>query len=64
MLLQLLIINVGDQDFRDMLFDYRITRGAIRFVQYPLDDWGKAVGLCTSNAGSSSVGGAFQWSMV
>lgn len=28
--LQLLIINVEDQDFRDMLFDYRITRAGAR----------------------------------
>lgn len=30
--LQLLILNVEDQDFRDLLFDYRITRGGIRSV--------------------------------
>jgi hypothetical protein len=29
-LLQLLVINVEDQDFRDMLFDYRITRPGIK----------------------------------
>lgn len=31
-LLQLLVINVEDQDFRDMLFDYRITRGGVTCV--------------------------------
>jgi len=31
--LQLLIINVEDQDFRDMLFDYRITRAGARCAQ-------------------------------
>lgn len=30
LLLQLLVINVEDQDFRDMLFDYRITREGIK----------------------------------
>lgn len=30
--LQLLVINVEDQDFRDMLFDYRITRGGVKWV--------------------------------
>jgi hypothetical protein len=30
LLLQLLVINVEDQDFRDLLFDYRITRAGIK----------------------------------
>ncbi len=30
--MQLLIINVEDQDFRDMLLDYRLTRDGVRCV--------------------------------
>lgn len=37
--LQLLIINVEDQDFRDMLFDYRITRQGVRCVCVCVTCW-------------------------
>lgn len=39
---QLLIINVEDQDFRDMLFDYRVTRPGVRCVASSV--WGTRLG--------------------
>lgn len=32
LLLQLMILNVEDQDFRDMLFDYRTTQPGVRYA--------------------------------